>query len=143
MKQVSKDTANVIGTLEGYAKSGLRKKNDLELIFEFCAETGNIELLRDLVLHGTALRNVSLKLTDPSLPEDSKVLIQAEFQNQLEIMTKLIGNIKESGWDEEFSGRIDQIYLEKTKGGVMNIVDLSNDLYLFKQMQNEHQNSKN
>jgi len=141
-KEISADTLNVIGTLESYSKKGLRKKNDLAYLLEFCASTSDYDTMQALLLHGSALRNLSSKLAEGNLPEDALNLVQNEFSEQLQKISAVIQTIVDVNWDQQHSLRLTEIYLEQTKGSVMNILDLSSDLHLFKKMQSEHRQTR-
>lgn len=148
MIKLSQDTEYVVKTLKAYSKSGLRKENDLAALLEFCAGQGDFELMQKLMQGGAALRNLSGKLQDSALPEDAAQLVQREFQQQLEWFRGNLMDVRErckslesEGW-QDWGDRLDDIYLEQTKGSVLNLIDLAIDLYLFKTMQMEHRESR-
>jgi hypothetical protein len=142
MKEISKDTENVVKTLKAYTKNGLKKENDFGQILEYCVSTGEIEVLQHFMRYGNALTKLSLKLGDSSLPEDAVILVQREFKDQLERVSSIVEHIVNSGWDKDYSDRLEQVYLDKTKGSVLNIIDLSSDFAAFKTMQTEHRETQ-
>jgi hypothetical protein len=148
VKEISEDTLNVVNTLKAYSQNGLRKEKDFKYILEYCVRNGDDTLIVSLLQAGAALRNLSVKLADSSLPDDAAVLVQKEFQSQLERFRDLIAGVR-AGFGEsqdmflkDLGDRMDEIYLDQTKGNVLNLIDLASDFYLFKTMQTEHRESR-
>lgn len=134
--QLSKDTQDFIELIDSYSEGKLRKKNDLGTCFEICASFGGEEELNSLVFNGKILWNLSKKLRSTTKVDKGIELIQKEFEVTLEKIRKVISQIEER-LEGDHKQRFQDIYLGMTKGHVMNIVDLSHDLAIFKDMQAE------
>lgn len=134
--KISDDTKSVVQFLNDYAKGGLRKLNDIEIIFELTATYDGADELNRLVFAGKSVWNISSKLRKVIPGSDGIELLQKEMLRNVEEMIKWLSMIMEFG-DDESKKRFDNIYFAQTSGALKNIIDLSHDLAVFKDIQSE------
>lgn len=132
--EISKDTLLVIEALDSFSEGTLRKKNDLTNIFEICASYNLTKEIETLIFSGKILWNLYRTIKRPDVEQDTLVGVHNEFQNTLEKTREVLTTIQ-SNSDEQFQKRLQETYLEMTKGCVLNIVDLCHDFGKFKDMQ--------
>lgn len=135
---ISHDTKNVINTLENYSKTGLRKKNDLEIIFEICASFNQVESLSNLIFNGKIFWNLSRKLPTLNISDESTANFKKEFEHYLELIKDELVKLIEIADDEVAYKRFQETYFSLTRGCVLNLIDLSHDFSRFKEMQKDH-----
>ena len=140
--EISKDTLLVIEAIDNYSEGTLRKKNDLTNIFEICASFNLTKEIETLIFSGKILWNLYRTIKRPDLEQDTLVGVQNEFQNTLEKIREVLISIQNNS-EETFQKRLQDTYLEMTKGCVLNIVDLCHDFGKFKDMQNTIKNAQN
>lgn len=140
--KLSGDTEQVLEMLDDYTKNGLRKRNDMGLLFELGASNGLGEQMMNLIFQGKIIWTLSSKLKPANAGADGIELVQREFEASLEQFKQLINEIANFG-DDEAKERIAITYLQMTRGCVLNVIDLSHDLAKFKNMQIELRNPRN
>lgn len=140
--EISKDTLLVIEAIDNYSEGTLRKKNDLTNIFEICASFNLTKEIETLIFSGKILWNLYRTIKRPDVEQDTLVGFQNEFQNTLEKIREVLISIQNNS-EETFQKRLQDTYLEMTKGCVLNIVDLCHDFGKFKDMQNTIKNAQN
>lgn len=140
--EISKDTLLVIEAIDNYSEGTLRKKNDLTNIFEICASFNLTKEIETLIFSGKILWNLYRTIKRPDVEQDTLVGVQNEFQNTLEKIREVLISIQNNS-EETFQKRLQDTYLEMTKGCVLNIVDLCHDFGKFKDMQNTIKNAQN
>ncbi len=130
--ELSEDTLAVIDFLEQLSEGGLRKKNDIGIILEISASSGNYQLVNQIVFCGKSVYNLykTLKRAQDSSPD--------AVQNQLLQSADELKALLDSAVPAEFATerkRFEVTYLSDTSGAFANIVDLSHDLSVFKEAQ--------
>lgn len=140
--EISKDTQAVIEALDNFAEGSLRKKNDITYILEIGASYGFYEEISTFIFSGKVLWNLFKTIKKTTVDTETLIGVQKEFKNTLEVIRELILKFKEYG-DEKFQKRLQDTYLEVTKGCVLNIVDLCHDFGKLKDMQSKYKNSPN
>lgn len=132
--ELSQDTQNVIQAIDDSANGTLRKKNDLGTILELGASFGKIAEVTNLIFNGKIIWNLSKQLKKLDSSAEGLHLIQNEFENTLEIFRQNLIVLQEIA-NKETKDRFQNIYLELTKGCVLNIIDLSHDFAKLKDLQ--------
>lgn len=140
--KLSNDTEQVLEMLDDYTKNGLRKRNDMGMLFELGASNGLGEQMMNLIFQGKIIWTLSTKLKPANAGADGIELVQREFEASLEQFKGLLTEMSNFG-DDESKERIATTYLQMTRGCVLNIIDLSHDLAKFKNMQIELRNPRN
>ncbi len=137
---ISEDTKSVVQFLNDYAKGGLRKMNDVEIIFELAATYNGADELNRLVFAGKSVWNISSKLKKIIHGTGGIDLLQKEMLRNVEDMKKWLRIIIEYG-DNKSKERFDVVYFAETSGAIKNIIDLAHDLAVFKDIQSESRRS--
>jgi hypothetical protein len=134
--QLADDTRNVLDHLEAFSEQGLRKRNDLGVLFELAARRSAAGLMNDLLFHGTQLYNLFHTLRKAEAGSDGFATLESEFVAATESVRDLIAKTM-VGAEEEQIVRFEQTYYEMTQGSLRNLIDLSHDLRVAKQVQND------
>lgn len=134
--EISQDTKNFIQAIDDYTQGKLRKKNDLTVCFEVGATFGGEQELASMIFNGKVLWKLSQKIKNTPKDAEGIELVQKEFEKALETQRVTIQAIN-SKLDEKDSKRFQEIYLDMTRGAVLNIIDLSHDFAIVKDMQNK------
>lgn len=133
--EISKDTQNVVGTVESFTEKSLLKKNDFSLLVELSATFNQIEAFTQAVFNGTAFFKLSKKLNKIDPNDETAANFKKEFESYLEMFKSNIITISEGLEDESLQKRLKETYFDLTRGCVLNLIDLAHDFTLFKQMQ--------
>lgn len=140
--EISKDTQAVVEALDNFAEGSLRKKNDITFLLEIGASYGFYEEIANFIFSGKILWNLFKTIKKTTTDTETLIGVQKEFQNTLEVIRELILKFKEFG-DESYQKRLQDTYLEVTKGCVLNIVDLCHDFGKLKDMQTKIKSGAN
>jgi len=132
---ISLDTEKVIDFLSEFSGNNLRKPNDLAVILEIGATFGINQLINDLIFCGTSIIHLHKTLQHINNSDKSYHLVSNEFNNLISEITKFLSEIAELSENQDIVNRFQNIYLQETNGSLMNIIDLSNDLYYLKKLQ--------
>ncbi len=132
---ISQDTEKVIGFLNEFSEKNLRKANDLAAILEIGATYGINQSINDLIFCGTSIIHLHKTLKHINNSDKSYHLVLNELNNSISDITKLLAEIAELSENQLLINRFQNIYLQGTNGSLMNIIDLSNDLYYLKKLQ--------
>ncbi len=131
----SSDTEKVIDFLSEFSGNNLRKPNDLAAILEIGATYGVNQSINDLIFCGTSIIHLHKTLKHINNSDKSYHLVLNELNNSISEITKLLAEIAELSENQVLINRFQNIYLKGTSGSLMNIIDLSNDLYYLKKLQ--------
>jgi hypothetical protein len=132
--ELSQDTQYVLQAIDEASKSTLRKRNDLGSILELGATFGKYNEVSNLIFQGKIIWNLSKQLKKLDSNAEGLNLIQKEFESSLEIFRNDLKNIQNDG-NLEIKERFQSVYLEQTKGCVLNIIDLAHDFGKLKDLQ--------
>lgn len=132
--EISQDTLLVIEALNNFSENTLRKKNDLTIILELAATYNLDKELSEFIFTGKVLWNLFKTIKRPNNDQESMSGVQKEFEVSLESIRALLIKFQTLS-DNKFQKRLQDTYLEMTKGCVLNIVDLCHDFGKFKDMQ--------
>ncbi len=132
--QISEDTIAVIEYLNEFSEGTLRKKNDLEAIFEICASHNGADTLNRLVFTGKSIWNISNKLRKINPNIDGIELLHKEMERACNELISYLKEVTEFG-DDDLIQRFNDVYFQLTRGAIKNIIDLSHDLAKFKELQ--------
>lgn len=141
--EISKDTKNVINTLNQYIDSKLRKQNDLEMVMEIAVSKNKAEEFSQAVFNAKAFWNLSKKLNQIDPNDDDSKNFKVEFERYLEMYKQNLKDIIYSVEAKEAHERFEETYFEMNRGCVLNLIDLAHDLGRFKDMQGEHKRNRN
>lgn len=132
--EISQDTQNFINAVDEFTQGKLRKKNDVSVCFEVGATFGGEQELASLIFNGKVLWNLSQKIK--TSPKDAEGIenVQREFEKALETQRNNLLSVQ-SQLDEKDSKRFQEIYLDMTRGAVLNIIDISHDFAIIKDLQ--------
>lgn len=132
--EISQDTQNFINAVDEYTQGKLRKKNDVSVCFEVGATFGGEQELASLIFNGKVLWNLSQKIKTTSKDAEGLENVQREFEKALEYQRNNLLSVQ-SQLDEKDAKRFQEIYLDMTRGAVLNIIDISHDFAIIKDMQ--------
>lgn len=133
----SDDTNNVLNALDYISGNSLRKRNDIASIIEICATYDGFELLNNVIFTGKSVWNLQSKINKISDSDEGAHLIKNELLNNIEKLRRHIIEISEKA-DNDSKKRFQEIYLSENQGGLKNLIDLSFDLSIFKELQNQN-----
>jgi hypothetical protein len=132
--QLSADTLSVLDFLHDAVEGGLRKRNDVGVLLEIGAATGEAELFNSITTTGTALWKVYSTLRRITPGAEGYRLMEQEFGLQLNALREQLAQIMRHA-DDETLKRFDDIYFGMSQGVIRNLVDLGHDLSRIKDLQ--------
>lgn len=133
--EISKDTQNVVDTIESYTKKHLQKKNDFSAVMELAVTNLDIDEFSAAIFNGTAFFKLSKKLNSIDPNDESAKNFKVEFENYLELFKNNIVTITKNLEEENLIKRFQTTYFELTRGCVLNLIDLAHDFAIFKELQ--------
>lgn len=139
---ISKDTQNVVETVESFTEKLLQKKNDFSVVLELAVSNNQATVFSEAVFNGTAFYKLSRKLNKNDMSGADSRNFRNEFENYLELFKSNIKKIAENLEDSELIERFEVTYFGLTRGCVLNLIDLAHDLSLFKEMQIHNKENK-
>jgi len=139
---ISQDTEKVIGSLSEFSENNLRKPNDLAVILEIGATYGINQQITDLIFFGTSIIHLHKTLKHINNSDKSYHLVLNELNYSISEITKLLTEIAELFENQVLINRFHNIYLQGSSGTLMNIIDLSNDLYYLKKLQQSSKSNR-
>lgn len=134
--KLSADIQRFLEVLDEYSNNGIRKRNDVGIIFEICAARSNAELLNKLIFTSKSVWNLNKTLKNASADDNSNKSVKTEFSKSLEQMKIYLVQIVEDTGESEIIQRFDDIYFQFTSGCVKNLIDLAHDFAIIKDLQN-------
>lgn len=140
--EISKDTQNVVDTIESFTEKKLQKKNDFSTIMELAVTNLLIEQYTEAIFNGTAFFKLSKKLKTIDPNDESAKNFKKEFENYLERFKNGIMLIAAKLDEKELTDRFQTTYFELTRGCVLNLIDLAHDFALFKEMQTSNKDNQ-
>lgn len=132
--QLSADTLSVLDFLHDAVEGGLRKRNDVGVLLEIGAITGEADLFNSITTTGTALWKVYSTLRRITPGAEGYRLMEQEFGLQLNALREQLAQIMQHA-DDETLKRFDDIYFGMSQGVIRNLVDLGHDLSRIKDLQ--------
>lgn len=135
---ISEDTKNIIKALDYISGNKLRKRKDIAALIELCATYHSPKILDDLVFTGAALWNLHSKMRKEQISDEAAELIQKELLRHIHKIKEKMESILEKNEVEGLEKRFEEIYFVQTQGALKNIIDLSFDLKMFKELQNQN-----
>lgn len=139
--EISKDTQQVIDYLQYYCNNSLRKAQDIAIILELTAERNDYYLANQIIFTGKSIWNLhrTLRRSDGS---NSTTLLEQEIINSFKEIQDLLKKLTFYAENETIK-RFEDVYLQETAGCLRNIIDLSHDLSILKDVQTEQLRNKN
>lgn len=137
--KISEDTKEVVNFLGQVTGNKLRKRNDLGTLLELGASSGDAAMTNGIIFNSTKIWNLYSKIRKLTPDSEGVDLLKKEFDDAVqETLMMLKAVITEA--DEETRERFDDIYFQKTKGAVLNLIDLAHDLAELKKVQQKFKN---
>lgn len=140
--EISKDTQNVVDTVESFTNKQLQKKNDFSVIMELAVSNLLIDEYSKAVFNGTAFFKLSRSLNKIDPNDESAKNFKIEFESYLEQFKANIHIIAEKLEDDKLVDRFETTYFQLTRGCVLNLIDLAHDFAIFKEMQTSNKEGK-
>lgn len=134
--ELSADTNNVLDFLGEFSTSGLRKRNDLGLLFELTALRNAHEEMNDLLFHGAHLFNIYHTLRHAASGSEGLKNLEQEFTEGTERFRDMIAKALVEA-EAVHIERFETTYYAMTQGSLRNLIDLAHDLRVAKQVQND------
>lgn len=136
---LSEDTVKVLEYLKNYSDNSLRKANDIGIILELGAVSGDSDLINKIIFSGKSIWNLHRTIQKQINSSNSNENVNqlqlelmnsiSEIQNYIELLTRMT--------EELVAKRFVEVYLQDKRGSYLNIIDLSHDLAIFKQLQTD------
>lgn len=128
------DTIAILEHLDTVVEGRLRKRDDVGVLLELCAQSDNADLFNNTATTGAGLWNVyrTLRRLQPGV-EGYKEL-EREFGNLLNILRVALADVMENA-DDTTLQRFNDIYFGMTQGVIRNLIDLGHDLAKIKELQ--------
>ncbi len=133
---LAQDTLNVLAHLSATSEEGLRKENDLGLLFEMNARTGDFEEMNQLLFNGSSLYRLYHTLRRSGSNAEGYEGLEREFRENAERLKELIAKALVEA-EEEVVERFETTYYGMTQGALRNLIDLAHDLNVAKSVQND------
>lgn len=133
------DTRNVLSYLEEASEQGLRKPEDLGVLFEMTARREAAEEMGGLLFHGSALYRLYHTLRKSGSNAEGYEKLEREFRERAEEVRELIAKALVEA-EEEMVDRFETTYYQMTQGALRNLIDLAHDLDVAKRVQNDQKN---
>ena len=133
---LSDDTTAVLEYLNTSIEGGLRKKNDIGVLLELGATSGDAEVFNTLTRTGKGLWNVYGTLRRVQPGAEGYPVLEREFGSLLNEVRELLASML-SAADDDVLKLFDEIYFGMTSGTIRNLVDLAHDLARLKDLQND------
>lgn len=134
--EIGDDTRAVLEHLDAIVEQGLRKRDDIGVVLELCAQQNNPVLFNDTTRTGTGLWKVYRTLRRLQPGTEGYTQLEREFGNLINEFREYLARIVENS-DDETLKRFDDVYFGMTNGVVRNLVDLAHDLSSIKDLQIE------
>jgi hypothetical protein len=139
--EISKDTQNVVDTVESFTNKQLQKKNDFSTIMELAVSNLLITEYNEAIFNGTAFFKLSKSLNKIDPHDETASNFKKEFERYLEQFKTNIHTITQKLEDNTLIERFDITYFQLTRGCVLNLIDLAHDFAIFKEMQTSSKNN--
>lgn len=136
--KISDDTRRVIEFLEAYSEEGLRKKNDLEVLLEISASRGDFAFANKLIFTGKSV--FKLYKTFKKSTGNNADALKTQLGSSIEDLRRLLRSATDDA-DEQIKKRFEETYFVDTNGAVANLIDLSHDLSVLKDLQTDRNQS--
>ncbi|MEJ5245685.1 MAG: hypothetical protein WHV28_08265 [Bacteroidota bacterium] len=136
--KISEDTRRVVDFLEAYSEEGLRKRNDLEVLLEISASRGDFAFANKLIFTGKSVFKL-FKTFKKSVSNNADAL-KTQLNSSIEELRSLLHSAVENA-DEQIKKRFEETYFVNTNGALANLIDLSHDLSVLKDLQSDRNQS--
>jgi len=134
--EISKDTQEVLNFLDYTTGNNLLKRNDLAVILEIGASSGNHPLVNKIIFAGKSVRNISQMIRREGTTSQNFDMLYNELRkNCIELAAGLSSLV--TGQEENLRQRFANVYLSGTDGAERNLIDLSHDLAALRDLQLE------
>ncbi len=134
---ISDDTIKVLEFLDSYSEGGIRKSNDIASLLEIGAQFNQFDLFNSITFLGTSVWNLSKKIKNLRQNTEGIYLLNKEFNTQIDQLQIALKNLINFANDEIIIDRFDTIYFINTQGSIKNLIDLSHDLSIIKDIQSQ------
>lgn len=135
MIELSSDTKAILEFLDYTSGNSLRKRNDLGVLLEILASHNQAEIANKLIFIGSSLWK-TVKIPNLSMESNLHNLYN-EIDSLITILSELILYTIELCSEVEIKKRFEKVYLGKSRGCQLNLIDLASDLTEVKKIQNK------
>lgn len=133
--ELSSDTKAILEFLDYTSGNSLRKRNDIGILLEILASYNKAEIANKLIFIGSSLWKTY------KIPKLSKETDLQNLYNEIDSLmiefSELILYTIELCSESEIKQRFEKVYLGKTRGCQLNLIDLAFDLNELKKIQNK------
>jgi hypothetical protein len=134
--QISGDTQRVIQFIDDTFPDSLKRKEDFSAILELGASFGLYSQVNELIFIAASIEYMRKKLVSTSVNDTSTEKMKNEFQNSVREMASLINQLGSTAAENEIELNFDH-YLDSSSKAIENLIALSSDLSLLKEVQNK------
>lgn len=132
---ISDDTKNVVSFLNSATNGKIKRIEDLSLILEIGATEGLSQEINDLIFIGASIYKLSEALKNNELVENSN-LIKKELANNIIEIKKILNQLDNYLKEDQDKSKF-QSYLNENENAFVSIIELSQDLFELKNLQNK------
>ena len=133
---ISEDTQRVLNFLQDFCDGNLRKSNDIASLLEIAAINLKAKEMNDLIFTGASICLISQKIKKLKDNEEGTNQLAEELHRNINEISRLLQCFSSLA-PTEIQKRIERIYLVNDYGSFLNIIDLSHDLSILKDLQNK------
>ncbi len=130
----SEDIQSILEALNEKSGHTLRKENDLGMLLESVANKLDHDLLNRLIFAGKSLWKISETLRRTGTSTDNTENLEKELLRHIEDLRTYIFQVMQDNQGAPMS-RFTVTYLEASQGCIRNLIDLSHDLTVLKDLQ--------
>lgn len=130
----SEDIQSILNALNEKSGGTLRKENDLGMLLESVANKLDHDLLNRIIFAGKSLWKIAETLRRAGGSNENTDNLEKELMRHIEDLRAYIYEVMDNNHGAPMS-RFTVTYLETTQGCIRNLVDLSHDLAVLKDLQ--------
>jgi len=134
--QISDDTNHVINFIEDVFPDSIQNTNDLANILEIGALFGLHTQINELIFTATAIQYMKKRIISAPANDSSTEKMKIELQKSLQDFKEMLQNIKQIAKGNNLDVNF-RSYLSENTSSVENLISISSDLALLKEVQNK------
>ena len=137
--EIGQDIVRLMEIMKDYSDNSLRKSQDIEIILELAAQSGDAESINLILLYSASLWNLYKTIQRQS---QNNEILQRELSKSALELSNAVKQITQSFDDNYTISRFDQLYFGSEQGNIMNLIDLAHDFDIMKRIQTKAKFSK-